>query len=619
MRILTTPSLALCIAISATCLHSEPLAMVQDGKGLPIIQPAHASETERFAAEELSRYLQKITGQPFEIRSAAAPPKAGLFIGRRFAESIGISFSQAELGDEGFILKRIGGRVVLAGISDRGTLYAVYAFLQQAGCRWFAPNFDFYGAAGGEFVPTNASFAVNDLDIREKPAFRWRKKYVEEGRSHTTENLKQLIDWMAKARFNVFDCPLDYQHEGRTKWDNWRQSLIPELKKRGMLIEVGGHGYQNFLPAGKYFAQHPEWFGMQDGKRSSADNVVFSTANEEAVRTFIANVKDYLRQHPEVDIFDCWPPDGSRWSDAPEDLRLGSPSERQILLLNRLAKALAGEFPKLRVQFLAYESYTSAPTVNKPAPGVVMEFCPIDRSFESRLYADANARNTHYYWQLQGWTDGVMDPSDITIYSYITKYAWRSLPVLVPHLIADEARYFHEMGIGGQAAYSEPAGWATFELDHYIMARFSWDSELDVDHEIEDYARNRYGRAAAPMLQYLRLVEDVVPHAVAIPGTDLELAREKAFIAHFAKAEDLLKDAAHAAEGNPSLLMLIDKMARSRRYAENEMRLRLAFLEEAKGSRRDRMQTIENLLKEREQIVHANATTGVITEDQRLP
>ena len=76
----------------------------------------------------------------------------------------------------------------------------------------------------------------------------------------TPEALKQMVNWMAKVRMNVLDCPIDYQHLHRTEWDNFREALIPELRKRGILIEVGGHGYPNFLPQEKYFAEHPEWF-----------------------------------------------------------------------------------------------------------------------------------------------------------------------------------------------------------------------------------------------------------------------------------------------------------------------------------------------------------------------
>ncbi len=596
--------------------YGQPLQLVENGKGLPVVVRPDASQVEQFAAAELSRYLQKITGQSFETQTGAAQPAEGFFLGRRAAEALGISLAGEQLGDDGFIMKQTGRRIVLAGGGYRGTLYAVYAFLEEMGCRWLAPNFDFYGAAGTEFVPRLANFEIATLDVVERPSFKWRKKYVEEGQSHTTENLKRLIDWMAKARFNVFDCPLDYQHRGHTRWDNWREALIPELKKRGMLIEVGGHGYPNYLPQDQYFDRHPEWFGMLNGQRSRAANLVFSTANKEAVATFIANIETYLRAHPEIDIFDLWPPDGARWSEAPEDVALGSPSERQVLLLNQVVKALAGEFPKLRVQFLAYSSYIDPPKVNKPAPGVVMEFCPINRSFETALYAGADPQNTTYFWDLEGWANGVIDPQAITIYSYITKYAWRSLPILVPHLIADEARRFHAMGIGGQAAYSEPGGWASFELDHYIMARASWNAGLDVDRAIDDYARARYGKAGPAMAKYLRLVEEVVPHAVAIPGTTLEATRQRSMIQRFRRAEQFLNQARTAAAGDTSALLLIGKMAASEQYAMNEMRLRLAILQGSEGSREDH--AIQDLLAEKRQIIQQNAHTGVITQDQRV-
>src|SRR6201999_1438743 len=99
-----------------------------------------------------------------------------------------------------------------------------------------------------------------------EPKFKLRKLYVEEGHSHTEENLKQLIEWMPKVGYNTLVVPMNYQGHGKVMWDNWREVLTPELQKRGITIEVGGHGYQNFLNAdmegGKLFDQHSEWFGL---------------------------------------------------------------------------------------------------------------------------------------------------------------------------------------------------------------------------------------------------------------------------------------------------------------------------------------------------------------------
>ncbi|HUX27536.1 MAG TPA: DUF4838 domain-containing protein, partial [Terracidiphilus sp.] len=587
------------LLVVGAALFADPLPLRKAGTGLTIVTEPSPSSVDRFAARELARYLQKITGASFAVETTAQIPAEALVVGRAEVETVDPQIAQQQLGDDGFIIRRAGGRVLIAGGSGRGTLYGVYAFLEKLGCRWFAPNFDFYGAAGGELVPHIAAPAVGDWNIVERPAFKWRKLYIEEGHSHTTENLKQMIDWMAKARMNVLDCPIDYQHLHRTEWDHWRVALIPELRKRGILIEVGGHGYPNFLPQEKYFAQHPDWFGMRNGKRTSDPRVVFSTANQDAVRTFVANVENYLHAHPEIDILDVWPPDGAEWSEAPEDLALGSSSERQMLLLNHLAQALKADFPRLRLQFIAYESYTVPPTEHKPDPGIFMDFCPIDRSFESPLYASDYEKNEEYFHDLQGWLDGVMDPSNVTIYSYITKYAWRSLPILVPHLIVDEARRFHSMGIGGLATYSEPGSWATFELDHYITARALWNPQFDVNHELADYTSRRYGAAGPAILAYLRLIEDVVPHAVGIPGTQLTVAKERMMMRDFAPAAGLLQQAHAAAAGDAAVQTLLAKLDQSNQYVQNEMALRLSLLLNSQGWGNHRLPTLSDLLAAR--------------------
>ena len=187
---------------------------------------------------------------------------------------------------------------------------------------------------------------------------------------------------------------------------------------------------------------------MLNGQRSRAPNLVFSTANAEAVATFAANVKQYLHAHPEVDIFDAWPPDGARWSQAPEDVALGSPTERHMLLLNRLAKELSREFPRLKLQFIGYATYLDPPRVNRPPANVVMDFCPINRSFETPIFESGSEQNVRYFQALEGWVHGVIDPGAVSIYSYVTKYAWRSLPILIPHMIVAEMRRYRQMGIG---------------------------------------------------------------------------------------------------------------------------------------------------------------------------
>lgn len=606
--------------LAASSVNASPIVLAGEKGPIKIVVDAQASGTEKFAAQELSRYLGTITGDTFAVEYAAhaGHSSAAILVGRKWAEDDGISFPADQYGADGFLLRRSGNRILIAGIRPRGTLYAVYAFLEKLGCRWFAPNFQFYAPASGEFVPHIKSPQVDRLDEISKPSFPYRSLYVEEGQSHTPQNLAQMVDWMAKVRLNLLDVPVDYEHWGRTKWDNYRALVLPELKKRDLLLEVGGHGYQNFLPQNRYFAQHPEWFGMIGGKRTDDPNVVFSTANPQAMATFIDNVRDYLRKHPEIDIFNCLPPDMTHWSQAPEDVALGSPSDRQMLVVNQLASALRTEFPTLLVQFNAYSNFLVPPERVRPLPSLLMSLDPYLRSFETSLFDSSQAQNAFYITALKKWTPGLIAPQHVMIYSYISKYQWRSFPILIPHLIDAEIKQYDKMKLGGLGTYSEPACWATFELDHYITSRLLWDAGLNVDSELADYTHMRYAAAAQPVAQYLNLVEQVAPHALPILGTDLHADTEKTYVSQFEAAAGMLAHARQLAAGDDAEEALIEKLEMGRRYTMNEMRLRLAFAQAGEGWSGAKMSAIEKLLAERRQIITENTGKGVLLIDQRL-
>ena len=394
--------------------------------------------------------------------------------------------------------------------------------------------------------------------------------------------------------------------------------MIPELRKRGILIEVGGHGYQIFLPAARYFAQHPSWFGMDNGKRSDDPRVVFCTANPEAVSAYVAGVRDYLQRHPEIDIFDCRPPDSSHWSTAPEDLALGTPTERHLRLINHLVEELKGQFPRLKVRFEAYSALIDPPPHPvRMAEGTLMEFCPINRSFQGPLFADDNPVNHEYFQELEGWLGAVVQPGSVILNTYVTKYQWRSLPVLLPHLIALESKRYAQMGLGGMASYSEPGAWAALELDHYFLARYLWDAGRDPDEELAGYAHGRFGPGWEPALAYLKLTESVVPNAVVIVGTHLEPRTEQRFLVQFRRGAALLQSARKASADDAAALAAIDKLEGSRRYAENEMQLRLALMEAGTVWRRDQLTKLQQLLDERRKMVEANSGQGLMVIDSR--
>jgi hypothetical protein len=429
----------------------------------------------------------------------------------------------------GYVIAMRGEHLYLVGADDAAMFYAVYDLLYRAGCRWLAPGFSFYYDSN-EFVP---KLAEAKLDLREDvvsaPALKYRKLYVEEGHSFTAENLRQLIDWMPKLRFNTLVIPTDYQGRGRVRWDNWREALAPELRLRAITVEVGGHGYQNFLNAkmeeGRLFREHPEWFAMDDkGKRTPAPAWVLCSSNPEAVHYLQRNVLAYLKARPEIEIFDFWPPDGAKWCTCPACTAMGSPSQRHALLVSGMAEVLDRELPEVRLECIAYSSYLEPPEKGAIDNRVLVDLCPIRQCFEWQIYEPASSTNADYAAALEQWSRTF--GGDVSIYSYYRKYAWSSLPVILPHYVQKDLQWYREHGVKGVSTYSEPGDWFTYELNHYTLGRLAWDPNADVDAIVAEFCDARYGPEASTAREVFAGLEDIVRHACSIPGTSLKRPAE---------------------------------------------------------------------------------------------
>jgi len=272
-----------------TCqVNAETIVLASNGiPGYSIVSSEIGSSTEKFANQELKKYLDQLSNSNFLFSDKLTNQSivAGTV---NSLQKIDPELYIHPLEEEEYGILKRGRNLYLAGGSDAAVLFVVYDFLNQLGCQWVAPDFDFYEGQSLS-IPVKKKLKFNySTDTFRKPALKYRKLYIEEGISHNTENLKKLIDWMPKARFNILVAPLDYQGRGKVKWDNWRNQLTLELEKRGITIEVGGHGYQNFLNAdmenGMLYKTNPVWFGLdKNGIRSANPHIVFCSSNPDAV------------------------------------------------------------------------------------------------------------------------------------------------------------------------------------------------------------------------------------------------------------------------------------------------------------------------------------------------
>lgn len=501
--------------------QTQKILLASQGKAnCSVISSSRATLTQQFAASELARYLQQISGADFPVLPAPD---------RKTGAAILVEIDPRQ-EQEAYSIKAKGRQIVLTGGSGRAVLYAVYDFLHRLGCVWAAPEFSFYEGLS-EYVPHRAElFYDAGQTIEEHPRLKFRKLDVEEGRSHNTENLKQIIDWMPKLRFNILMVPLNYGGWGKVQWDRWREALIPELKKRGLMIEVGGHGYQNFLNAGMedstLFKKHPDWFGKNKNCEPTPDEYdVFNTSNPEAVQYLIRNVQQYIRLHPEIDIFDFWPPDMARWAECPELLSLGSPLDRQAALVNAVDSAIKKINPGIILEMIAYQPVLLPPEkeLNRD---VLVDFCPINQSFEKQIFDPASSNNAAYVDALLKWRKKFA--GNIGLYSYYRKYGWRSLPNIIPHYMQQDMKWYAQVPVQGISTYAEPGDWFTYELNHYVLGHLAWDPDAAVDSLVNGFCRARYGTGWELARQVYTTLESTVRIEGNIPYTALKPAQQTA-------------------------------------------------------------------------------------------
>ncbi|HAC10914.1 MAG TPA: hypothetical protein DCE65_03535 [Clostridiales bacterium] len=142
---------------------------IGEAKDYSVVISATATETEKYAAEQLIKYMSEVTGKEISYRADGVYSGGNaISVGRtEFMDSADITADRRELGSDGFIVKNKNTAVFICGGEDRGTLYGVYDFLEyQLGVKWLTSD--------TTYVPESENAAVYKSDRTEIPAFEYR-------------------------------------------------------------------------------------------------------------------------------------------------------------------------------------------------------------------------------------------------------------------------------------------------------------------------------------------------------------------------------------------------------------------------------------------------------------
>lgn len=438
--------------------YSYSAELAKDGAtGWKIVLPNEPTIVEKTAARELAEHLKLVSGATFPTiaeKDAPAGGKSLVFIG-----NTGKAPKKDYKFDE-ILIKMDGGNLILAGHQKRGCLYAVYSFLQDVvGVRWWAPE--------DMFIPKKPTLVVADnLNVSYAPQMISREMYHR------------------RAQPTVFSA--------RMKGNG---ALTPEYGGAVRIINFV-HTFYRYLPPEKYFDAHPDWYSEIKGKRTH-ENAQLCLTNDEMTRELIKNVLETLRKTPDAKMIDVSQNDWHGFCTCAKCKAVDDAEESHagtlVLMLNKVAEAVAKEFPDVLVESLAYQYTRKPPKTIKPRDNVLIRLCTIECSYIQPLDGPQNQK---FAADIEGWSKLA---KHLFIWDYTTNYndylgPHPNLRVLVPNV-----RYFIKHGAIG--LFEEGEGDDFCELKNWLLLRAMWEPQLDADKLIDEFLRGYYGEAVAPLLK----------------------------------------------------------------------------------------------------------------------
>ncbi len=472
------PKLALSILVATivpAALVAQNFTLATRGQppSCTIVRSVTASPAQIYAAEELQKFTEQLTGVRLPIiTDEAALPATAIVLGetRHTAPLLGGAVDLPALGEDGFRLKTCAGHLLVIAGPVRGTLYGVYDLLERfGGCRWYA--------SWHSVIPPRDVWAVPPLDETHKPAFAMREPF-----------------W-----FDMFDGDL----AARNKANGNAMRLTA---KHGDKIRFGGglfvHSANVLCPPQEFFASHPEYFSEIDGKRVK-DHTQLCLTNPEVLQIVTARLLALIRNDPGAKLFSVSQNDWYNFCTCPPcaaiDAREESHAGSLIQFVNQVAEAVEREFPNVWIETLAYQYTRKPPKTLRPRHNVVPRLCSIECDFSKPLAQSAFEQNRAFVRELRGWS-AMTDK--LYVWDYTTNF--RDYIGPFPNVLAlqDNAKLFrdnHVVGLFEQGAYQGRHG-DFAELKAWLLAKWLWNPDLPAEPLLNDFFAGYYG-AAAPLVR----------------------------------------------------------------------------------------------------------------------
>lgn len=509
----------------------------------------------KLAAEELKSYLLKmdpqadvalLVGQKYD---PSCPDTLWVGLDEAF-DSMLPAVENREL-DDGVCIDVAAGRGVVTGTNARSVLLAAYRLLKENGCAFLHPG------KGGEIIPKKPVAEIS-AKVSEAASSRHRGVCIEGAVSY--QHVLNMINLIPKLGMNAyfvqFFVPTTfferwYTHENspfyaphtlsREEVSGMRDSLVGEIKKRGLMYHEVGHGW-TCEPFG---IRGDGWSVMEDapedfkpllaevnGKRELWGGVALNTnlcyGNPEVRDGITTAIADYCESHPNVDYLHFWLADGTNNHCECPLCRDTMPADFYVSMLNELDEKMTARGIPTRVVFLVYVDLLWEPKVEhiQHPDRFVLMFAPItrtysspflpDKAFEGELVPYKRNQNimpksvAENVERLKKWQADFSGDSFDFDYHFMWDHFKDMGYYQMADLLMQDMKNLSSIGLNGMISCQNQRVFFPTGLGMHAMAAGLWDKEADFGALAKWYFKNAYGADGEQVHAYLRQVSELI-------------------------------------------------------------------------------------------------------------
>ncbi len=424
---------------------------------------------EEKAVREFVTYWERATGQRPTVRETPGDG-VNVWIGASvLPEEWKKTLALDSLGFDGILLRTMpadmGKNLVLAGGPGKGTLFAVYEFLERAfDIRWLAP--------GVVDIPT-APKRIAAMDYRFTPRFVYRDAGLPRGAD------KDL-----------------YRHNSP------------------YVYGLRGHSFYDILPPDKYFAEHPEYYAEINGKRIAGAGINWEDVrvaqarvreigqlcmtNPEVAEAIVRELKGFIAENPKANLWSVSQMDWGNNCTCPTckeiDEREGTPAASLLVGVNRVAELIEKDYPGFAIQTYAYTYTRKPPKTIRPRHNVIVQLCSIECDF-ARPFNDPQAgANRSFVEDLKGWS---ALGTNLFFYDYPINCLYAIRPYPYEEVMAKNLAFMADNGTIGAFEQSHTGESTSFgAMKAYVISKLLWNPADDPEALVREFMFRYYGKSA---------------------------------------------------------------------------------------------------------------------------